>query len=415
MERQFFSSEMLGQESDEMRINALGWPYRLIGDCAFPVFCQPSAFSRLQSEFIARSNDVFLVFPSPPMLDEALTVSVALVEQRSLASVDVGFPRWIDAAVSRRGWKYIEAIDGWHGRRCLTTHSPPWMFPASNLTLPGRRNGIGSTSWKDKTDDAESSVTADGPCIAVFITDPRYLIMKEHTCGKMISGEMSHHGVQLSDFIDAAAQCGDGGNLVQIAGGCLETAIAWADAEARDPEKVRLFFLEDFVLQPAVAMRGLANFLSVSTISDATEAVVRDVPQFLATSPAECPPRPNKLGSIDQWVSDFEKHMVAAAYGVRTGWENLVKRWLMSPNPRMVTMAQCVLRREAWDPPKFWAAHSARVCRPCLFFPRGKCHDDVCAFCHGPGHAKPKRPSKSARQRRKLNYDRTPSPDHYLD
>merc|ERR1712125_12270 len=62
-----------------------------------------------------------------------------------------------------------------------------------------------------------------------------------------------------------------------LAGGSVLTAVSWAEVEDRNPEHVRLFFLEDFVLQPEVAARGLANFLGVSSISNASETVFANV------------------------------------------------------------------------------------------------------------------------------------------
>jgi len=88
----------------------------------------------------------------------------------------------------------------------------------------------------------------------------------------------------------------------------------------------------------------------------------------------------------------------------------MVGAWLESPNSIMVSYAQTVLAHGKWSPPIWWATHNARLCRPCLFFPRGKCTSDTCDYCHGPKHPKPKRPPKSKRATRK-RFDRTPSPD----
>ena len=83
VEKRYFDKELL-LEQEDVRVNALGCSYRLVGNCAYPAFFQASALSRLRNEFDARSNDVFLVFPSSPMLDELLACAIALVEQRPL-------------------------------------------------------------------------------------------------------------------------------------------------------------------------------------------------------------------------------------------------------------------------------------------------------------------------------------------
>merc|ERR1719487_23027 len=114
--------------------------------------------------------------------------------------------------------------------------------------------------------------------------------------------------------------------------------------------------------------------------------------------------------SLDNIVLDFERQLGRATKDVQLGWTKLVEYWLSSPNTSMISYAQTVLRHEKWAPPHWWAGHNARLCRPCLFFPRGKCNNATCEYCHGPNHPKPKRPAKSKRAARR-RFDRTPSPD----
>ena len=47
-------------------------------------------------------------------------------------------------------------------------------------------------------------------------------------------------------------------------GGCIRASAAWAQAEAQCPNRIRLFFIDDFVMDPAVAMGGLASFFEVA-------------------------------------------------------------------------------------------------------------------------------------------------------
>jgi len=118
-------------------------------------------------------------------------------------------------------------------------------------------------------------------------------------------------------------------------------------------------------------------------------------------------------GGVESVVMDFEQQLAAAPAELQVGWSKLVSMWLRSPNPRMVAYATTVLQHEKWDPPKWWVAHNARNCRPCLFFPRGQCFKPDCGFCHGSGHQKPRRPNKSTRRAR-IRQDRTPSPEPVL-
>lgn len=218
-------------------------------------------------------------------------------------------------------------------------------------------------------------------------------------------------------------------------GNSLRSTLGWAKAELRHPERIRLFFTEDFILQPEVAMRGLANFLQVPAFSAATDRVIRQagllasghfssavtcLASGIAQKSIMCP---SALGqqpldemhtmmtaSVEDLVIDFERQLSRASQDLRNGWEKLLEVWLQSPNTAMVSYAQTALRHDMWSPPKWWVSHNARLCRPCLFFPRGKCDNDACEYCHGPNHPKPKRTAKSKRSSRR-RFDRTPSPD----
>mmetsp|Transcript_128959 Transcript_128959/g.210177 ORF Transcript_128959/g.210177 Transcript_128959/m.210177 type:complete len:196 (-) Transcript_128959:53-640(-) len=109
-------------------------------------------------------------------------------------------------------------------------------------------------------------------------------------------------------------------------------------------------------------------------------------------------------------VANFEKQLAASSEDLQSGWADLVQGWLTSPSYRLNSYARTVLQHERWDPPKWWVAHNARICRPCLYFPRGKCENDECGYCHGPDHPKPKRPAKNKRASARRRFGRTPSP-----
>jgi hypothetical protein len=196
-------------------------------------------------------------------------------------------------------------------------------------------------------------------------------------------------------------------------GGCLRASAAWAEAEARCPDRIRLFFIDDFITDPAVAMGGLARFFGVSDLSVATERAMREAARVVSISHVQPASQHIRdllnVSTLEELTQTFESLIMKSSAGVQARWEQQLTRWLQSPNPRLTALASGVLRHEPWNPARWWAVHCARVCRPCIFFPRGKCSDDSCGYCHGPGHAKPKRPSHARRKQRRA-YDRTPSP-----
>jgi hypothetical protein len=154
--------------------------------------------------------------------------------------------------------------------------------------------------------------------------------------------------------------------------------------------------------------------LGASEFSPATENAVQEAARAASISHAEPPTclarKLLHVGSIRELVQEFESALGQAPAELQNAWESQLTRWLQSRNPRLVAYASSVVKHEPWNPARWWALHSARVCRPCIFWPRGRCSDDSCDFCHGPGHHKPKRPSHNRRKQRRA-YDRTPSPD----
>jgi len=391
-------SETLQLEGGPL-VNSFGFPYRQIGDSAFPAFFLPSAVDKVKDEWTARSSDVFFVGAST---NESLKTSLkkltcALVEQLDdVDKVDTDWSRWVDAAVSRRGWGYIEALDEWPTRRCLETSCPPKNFPCRN-------SGIG---------DLVDACMA--PRIAVFLSDPRWMLMTELECA---GNKCLQNGYDVDPtfltYLETAIDAESAKGLIFDG---VRNSMAWAEAELRSPDRIRIFYVEDFMLQPEIAMRGLAKFLDVSSVSDATEKVVRQA-ETLCSKIKPFQERVagdmNMYRSAEGYVVDFERQMAAAPSWMQSGWEQLLERWLQSPSPRMVAYAIDALAHQIYTSgAEWWPSHNARVCRPCLFFPRGTCKELDCSYCHGPGHAKhTKRPTRKQRDDRKKRYDRTPSPD----
>lgn len=109
-----FSREFLPAANDEpLMTDSLGFLFRNVLGCAYPPHIKASVVPRLRTEWQSRHDDVFLAFPGAPILTDVAQLAIALVEQRDMSMVDLDFPRWIESAVSRRGWGYVEAMD--HG------------------------------------------------------------------------------------------------------------------------------------------------------------------------------------------------------------------------------------------------------------------------------------------------------------
>lgn len=358
------------------------------------------------------------------MREVLLASAMALVEQSDVASVDLNFLQWIDCAVPWVGWESADALDSSAARRCLMTQAPPWRFPSKSLCPCKRKEESiekDESMQKDRFVETRPGVTeSETPYIAVFISDPRLMVMKELIAANTMGLQK---GIDLTALLtemlknDLADTRGMG-----LFGNSLRAALGWAQVEAMNPDRIRIFFTEDFTLQPEVAMRGLAKFLRVPGVTTATDTAVKEAARLIRSASDEVPNtlifspcqflESMQMDNVESLVTDFEKQLAAAPEELQVEWRRLMEDWLESPNAQMVAYANTVLRHEHWNPPKWWVKHTARACRPCLYFPRGKCDKDDCDYCHGPGHLKPKRPPKSKRAAARRRYHRTPSPDY---
>lgn len=304
----------------------------------------------------------------------------------------------------------------------MATSTPPWLFPCSNAGFHLDNGVVSDTSFS-------SGKPPEDMRIAVFVADPRYLVMKDVLgMRSMGSNYCSEEALDVRTCLEyiLGVQTGPGGQgdpgvLPGILGGSINGSCAWAEVEAHYPEQVRLFFIDDFLSAPEVAMASLARFFDVPILSQATQQALRESTRLASIhhytpngAGSDIIKELVNIGAHKEHIEDFEAILEHAPSEFRASWERQLGRWLQSPHPRLVAWASGVLQKEPWNPERWWALHSARACRPCLFFPRGKCSDDNCAYCHG-AHTKPKRPSKSIRNRRKGRFDRTPSPDSRND
>lgn len=294
----------------------------------------------------------------------------------------------------------MDAIDAWPTRRCFTTQMPPSAFPCRNLhELRRKSEEVAAQVLTESSHqlDAVSSLDLPFPCIGVFIADPRFMLMRHFDVFARSQTELG-----IVNYLEALFGVSNEVLWFQP----VHNALDWAKVADDCPQHVRLLFLEDFVLQPDMAVEGLVHFLGVPKVSTTTEDVKRQTERLLSS-----PDSGSNTGTVKQFVEEFEKGLAASSQDVQLGWERFLQQWLHSPNPRMSSMAICALRHEPWIFPKWWIAHSARLCRACIFYPRGACRNDECDWCHAPGHpAKTKRPAKGKRAL-KQRHARTPSPE----
>jgi len=412
-------------------------PICKIQGCSFPPFFVRSRVRKMQQEWVTRSDDIILI--GATLRGQFPRFVEALLQERTFdfAAKENALPHWVDAAVSRRGWGYLEALERAPRPRVLTTQTPPWILPCRNSSLPRKPFPEGWTASALMKAAANHTAgrhagmkSAEMPKVAVIVVDPRVAIMKEMQLAYlMVTGLVPDDRCKCTFehlLRGLISQQGDLTPGVACGSVSLKTA-AWAEAEALDPEHVRLFFCDDFFAEPNIAMRGLFQFLgrSSAAIMDRVEKEF-SLSLFDLTLDSDHGPKEVQVGSktpfgdlrdlksFPQMVASFERLLAAASAEVRHMWDSFLSVWLHSSNARLACLAQAALKRQAWAPPGWWAAHCARLCRPCLFFPRGTCREgDLCAHCHGPDHHKPKRPNRAKRSRRKgetVRNDRTPSP-----
>lgn len=262
-------------------------------------------------------------------------------------------------------------------RRCFHTDSSPSLFPC-----------------RPQDEDAVCGslpVAFGGPKIAVFCADPRYELMSElenndDTSDQLTKDALVRHAVE-----------DESGKVRAV----IKDICEWAAAEQDCPEQVRIFFVEDFVFEPEVAIGRLAQFLEVYAFPLPTEQLLSHIDM-------------DGLAA-DRCVREFRRHLARLPNSVTNDLHMALSPWLQSANPQLATLAEQMLQGPApaivdWEP-----AHATGACDPCLFAMRNACRNgDSCAYCHLPGHRKPKRASKRKRDQKKERLSRacrTPSPE----
>merc|ERR1712137_328487 len=97
--------------------------------------------------------------------------------------------------------------------------------------------------------------------------DPRYMVMKEVKSQEMVA-EAHRLNIEKNTLLHNCLGMRDG--LLEqdkspgLWGGSMRSVAAWAEAEAQCPSRIKLFFIDDFITDPAVAVASLARFVGVS-------------------------------------------------------------------------------------------------------------------------------------------------------
>ncbi|CAJ1397257.1 unnamed protein product [Effrenium voratum] len=383
---------------EQIHCQPYGIPHKRIGDVILPAFLKTDQLFDLEERWQVGEKDVLLalspgLFPNIQVLEPLFELAGDPMPQEPAGPVQ-------GACAFRE--RMLELIDdkevrirGASGARCLFSLLPPWLLPQS----------FGK--------------------VAVFLADPRYLIMRQLQLWEMFKRCHADKGkgcgcatlqLQESDFLRSYLE-----EDCSLSGEEMTRLARWALEEYRQPDKVKIFFVEDFVAEPDVALRGLARFLGVP---DDAEVLEKAISKLEAMRPHGLfYPRQDML-ELQHFLTvthKFEQLMADLPSNLQSIWEERVSLWPRLPNLRLATLGQSLQNHRMWVAPQWWAAHSAELCKPCSFAPRGICRSgEDCEFCHAPSHRAPlRRPSKKERLRRMRksaresegSRGRTPSPD----
>lgn len=400
-------------QAEVIEFEPLGVAHKRFGGCTLPPFLSASAVAQLVTRWRPRPDDKFLaIVPSLTFCDFMMQLSVpliSLVEQRHVEQGALFFDnepaafveRCLVHAVNAGGLEQVERAGSTEGQRCLVTRSPPWMLPVLG---PRKASSDGQAT------------PPGGGVVAVFCSDPRFLLLQEfkgwdvlHMISPMFGGRALSPGekLQVTAFVEAmlTADVFRRCNVINV-------LADWAKEEAKRPGEVRFFFLEDFLSEPETAARGFARFFGVPEHSEVSVDAFAQVAELASRFSQELP-KAEGLPAIKDATMKFERLLRRLSPDVQSVWEESILTWRQLPHPRLAFFANALCQHEVWDPPHWWVAHNALECRPCLFHFRGRCQEDeACGFCHGVGHKRAPRLSKKERDRkaRQRRCPRTPSP-----
>mmetsp|Transcript_101207 Transcript_101207/g.179742 ORF Transcript_101207/g.179742 Transcript_101207/m.179742 type:complete len:422 (-) Transcript_101207:28-1293(-) len=359
-----------------------GIPHKRIGETSLPSWLAMTALEQLPRRQFCLDNDILLalspgLFPDIQVLKPMFDLVGDPVEH---VGGTVNFAcefkeRMFEAAVT------MNSIRPGTGRKCFFTMLPPSLLPI---------RGSGPSFGK----------------VVVLVADPRYLVMRQ-----LPIWEALHRGagfglkrLHASDFLKNYLQSDS-----HLGGFELQRLAMWAIEAYRQPEKIKIVFIEDFITEPTTTMQGLSRFLGVpqdETLQTA-EGQLLAQKDFGLFFPCKNMP---EMGHLLDIVKDFEEILATLPSGVQALWQDNMAIWSTLPDPRMASLGLSMQRHSLWVGPAWWAAHSFGLCTPCSYAHRGKCRaGEACSFCHEPSHPARKRDSLKTRNRRKQQHQRLPS------
>jgi len=199
----------------------------------------------------------------------------------------------------------------------------------------------------------------------------------------------------------------------------LQKLAFWAKQEALKPDRVKLFFIEDFIKEPEIAIKDLSDFLGMPP----TDEVQAKVTQRMTLQKAgglfwKMDGSSGELEHLELVVRQFEEFLAELPMRVQDIWNEKVSLLPSLPQPRLSWLTLSLRQHNLAAVPHWWIAHCARLCKPCSYHPRGLCRTgDFCSYCHDESHRiELRRDSKRVRmrkrrQRERYRISRTPSPD----
>lgn len=393
-------------QMEQVFVEPWGFPHKRLGKHRLPPFLSANAVSSMKATWQPRNGNRYIVLPQGfTALDANIDVFVALAERKQIERVakeecaqpdfsplkQIPIPsrflqRVLEMRMSQPG---IEMpATGPMGHSCFLSKLPPELHPAA---------------ISQKLPESSSKLILDEK-VAVICADPRYLIMKELAMLPTLSAFMGRKlkDEECKNFFRASLE-----HSLDV-----QNMVAWGRLEQERPHQVRLFFAEDFVLEPETAFRGLARFLGFEH-AETLPTLLQQLPDICSRGLFNNCNGP-EMKVIEGLTGTFEHELAKLPFDIQASWQDQISNLKTLPNQRLATLGHLVAKHGQWELPRWWIAHSALLCKPCTFATRGLCRNgDLCGFCHAPDHHRSNRPSKKERQRRDRRRQamaRTPSP-----
>mmetsp|Transcript_5914 Transcript_5914/g.10568 ORF Transcript_5914/g.10568 Transcript_5914/m.10568 type:complete len:409 (-) Transcript_5914:329-1555(-) len=380
-------------EIETVYIEPYGFPHKRIGDAAFPPFIEATNILNLPRNLRLQKDDVLISIPAGLMGDiQVMELLINLCEHQLPVERDDPLRpcAFKDQLIERNGSGVSSSKSN-----CYFTLLPPWLLPEE---------------WWSSDDHGK---------IVVMTSDPRYLLMRQPHFWRFVSAQclveaapasMCDGACYIQSYLESSAQLG---------GEELQKLAFWAKQEALQPDRVKLFFIEDFINEPEMAIKHLSGFLGMPP----PDEVQAKVTQRMTLQKAgglfwKMDGSSGELEHLELGVRQFEEFLAELPMAVQDIWNEKVSLLPSLPQPRLSWLTLSLQQHNLAALPRWWIAHSARLCKPCSYHPRGACKSgEFCSYCHHESHRiELRRDSKrermrKRRQRERNRISRTPSPD----